>query len=381
MSNPIIIYNNDLNKVSLNMLKAPEQNLLFSIIFRCQERGTDKISFALPILRDMLERITGQDYKPNNVAKYCRGLYKRFFKLDFISIIEDGKTVTEEHINLFQMMGIETDVATREMIRLNVQISERFAYLINKCLKNFTRFDLLEFCKLQSAYAKGIFRLLKQHRFEGKFYADLAWLRDYFALPPKYRVADIQKIVINKAIKEIAPFFKDLKAEPHLGYKDGALRKSTLGWQFTFEPETRVAPQQREQAQPQEQQPSMYGDSINRAETAVRQMQTQTQQPKGGTESAVQKREPHYADTYEHQLTFLYEAQKKEEEEAAKHIPLHAQGAPLPYETKAKIDAKYKKYLEDAREHYHVDKFGNPLPQDPAPSSDSPVIDANDIPF
>ena len=41
-------------------------------------------------------------------------------------------------------------------------MSEKFDYLLNKILGNYTKFDLIDFVRLKSGYSKNIFKLLKQ---------------------------------------------------------------------------------------------------------------------------------------------------------------------------------------------------------------------------
>jgi plasmid replication initiation protein len=96
------------------------------------------------------------------------------------------------------------------------------------------KFELDEFIKLRSTYAKQMYRLLKQWRTVGQKEWPVQDLRYLLAVPKNYRTCDIDSRVLKPIIKELSPIFRDLKVK--------AIKKRTKGnpiiaYQFKWMPE------------------------------------------------------------------------------------------------------------------------------------------------
>lgn len=62
-----------------------------------------------------------------------------------------------EKFNLFITYSVHGDTKN-----IRIKMSEKFDYLLNKILGNYTKFDLIDFVRLKSVYSKNFFKLLKQ---------------------------------------------------------------------------------------------------------------------------------------------------------------------------------------------------------------------------
>ena len=61
-------------------------------------------------------------------------------------------------MNLFAYF--EADIISKT---IEVEVSSKFEYVVNKLLTNFTQYELEEFTNIRSTYAKTLYRLLKSN--------------------------------------------------------------------------------------------------------------------------------------------------------------------------------------------------------------------------
>lgn len=208
MSNEIVKYHNDFNKIQLPRFTEQEQNLLFLIFAKIKEKGAGNIV-----------ELYARDLQLNNSLANSReyttevidSLKHKFFKADFRQIIETDTEIIDKTINLFQEMQIhyvkrdpddgydESKLFNRMVLSLNPS----FAYIINQLTSNFTIFELAEFMNISGKYTKTLYRLLKQYRTRGIM--RIAW--DEFLrvmdIPKNKTTGDIDKFILKPAIKEL----------------------------------------------------------------------------------------------------------------------------------------------------------------------------------
>ena len=243
MSSEVVKYHNDFNQVYLGKLNAGELNLAFDIIARVKDKGTDPITFTAAELKKNLP----SNYSQHEFSNLITSLRRKFFKVDFTVIIPiDAHLEEERTTNLFRRLSIFRDPETKEVIKVTIQVDEYFKYLVNDIKVSFTRFELEELFQIRGAYAKKLFRLLKQYRHTGE--CTITWDEccKQVGIPERYSQTNINKRILNPAVAELSevrtvngeerPTFKGLAfqklATPGRGRKITAIR-------FTWEPEER----------------------------------------------------------------------------------------------------------------------------------------------
>lgn len=150
MSNEIVKYHNDLNKINFTGFNEKELNVFFSIIFHCKEQGIRELTIPFSELKSLVND-KGKDRKrfQEVIINTHKKLIQLFFKLE-----------TENKITLFTLFNkLEIDL-TQDLIF--VKINEEFSFLLNKLVKNYTKFELIDFINLKSIYSKNLFTKLKQ---------------------------------------------------------------------------------------------------------------------------------------------------------------------------------------------------------------------------
>ena len=96
---------------------------------------------------------------------------------------------------------------------IDVQVSSNFDYILNNLQAEFTIYELAEFTRIKSTYAKTMYRLLKQWRTVGKREFGVEEFKTLLDTPKSYKTSEIDRAVVKPILKELSPFFKDLKVK------------------------------------------------------------------------------------------------------------------------------------------------------------------------
>lgn len=269
MSDKIVVYSNDLNQISLGSLKEQEQNLFFSLLVKLKDKGHEPVLFTSAEISKML----AMHYTQKQIVGFIDDLKNHFFKLDFRTEkrLSNG-FIEEDNINLFKYMRIRYNENRTAIEELEIEVNERFEYMLNQLKANFTAFELANFLILNSKYSKTLFRLLKQYRTQGWWQVEIEEFRRLMGAP-KYRFADFERKVLAPSVKELSwndgqtdmltdyrgaerPCFKKLSVEKIKG-KGRGRGGAVVALKFTWEPELvekKQITQSQEVQQPQEVQ-------------------------------------------------------------------------------------------------------------------------------
>lgn len=220
MANKIVKYHNDFNQLSLRNFTAQELDLLMALFVITKEQDTKKIVLTF-------EQIKGiSKYKPTANSRFVNDLVrmnKKLAALNFTAVSEDNRYI--DTFVLFNSFRID-----KEKLTLTVAVNEQFKWVINSLTSNFTRFELDEFIKLKSQYAKAAYRFLKQFRGTGIAIIDILKFRELMDIPKSYQMRDITKYVLNPIQEELNPIFKELKVKKQTRGRGGKV----VGLEFFF---------------------------------------------------------------------------------------------------------------------------------------------------
>lgn len=196
----LIVIHNHLNTMNLGILKEKELDLFMSICLKLRDEGTKKIDLQFKELKE-LSKYEGKDYL--RFLNDLRNVNKKLLKLNC-------EYETETEITGFVLFTEYTIYKTEKKITL--QVNEKFQYILNELTENFTKFELNQFVNLTSQYSKNLFRLLKQFSETGWREFLIDEFRELLNIPPKYRISEIDKKVLNeKIIEELKESFSNLK--------------------------------------------------------------------------------------------------------------------------------------------------------------------------
>lgn len=119
---------------------------------------------------------------------------------------------------------------------LKISVNKDFKFILNELVKNFTRFDLHEFIKLDSKYSKTLYRLLKQYRSTGRYEVGIEKFKEIMDSPNSYSNKHIMDKIIKASINELnsKSYFQNLTCIPKYAHRRG---RPVIGYIFTFTPE------------------------------------------------------------------------------------------------------------------------------------------------
>ena len=226
--NEVVKYNNYMNKLYFKKFKAVEYDILMALCAKLRDQDTNTIVFSFTDLKNIIH---DTKHTNNNFIECLKSMNRKL--MDIICEIEiDGKIVMFVLFPLFEIDPIKQE--------LTVCVNERFKFILNELIKNFTRFDLSEFLGLKSKYSKTLYRLLKQYRTTGRYDVKIDDFRKKIDCPASYSNKYIMDLVIKPVLKELQNYFNDLQCTTQYAHKRG---RPVIGYLFTFTPENRKSVQ------------------------------------------------------------------------------------------------------------------------------------------
>ncbi len=221
--NEVVKYDNYMNSLKFTGFTVTDFNFLMVLCSRMRDKDINRITFSFAELRNITEY-----KKSNSIKQFVIDLEHMNEKL--MRVIYKIKTETK--IIMFVLFPtFEIDMEKQE---LTVAVNERFKFILNELIKNFTRFDLKEFIKLDSKYSKTLYRLLKQFKTTGRYEVKLDDFRKKMDCPVAYSNKYVMDLIIKPALKELQNYFQDLQCTVQYAHKRG---KPVSGYIFTFQPE------------------------------------------------------------------------------------------------------------------------------------------------
>lgn len=232
--NEIVKYDNYMNGLRFTGFTATDFNFLMLLCSKLRDVGTSEVIISFAEIREK----TG--YTRTALKQFVSDLKRMNRKL--MRITCDVETDTGS-IMFVLFTVFETDYINQT---LTVTVNEKFKFILNELIKNFTRFDLDEFVHLDSKYSKNLYRLLKQYRTTGRYEINLEKFRSKMDIPESYNTRDVTRKVISLALKELKEnnYFKNLECIVQYAHKKG---RPVVGYVFTFNPEERVHNREIEQ--------------------------------------------------------------------------------------------------------------------------------------
>lgn len=224
MTQETVVYENQLNLVSLNHFDSMETNMFFVLCNRLKEQNTRLIEISFKDIKRLI------NYKSTSKARFIKdveALYNKIFGLTY-------RRETDNEIEVFVLFTKVRIDKQNEVVQVGV--NPDLAYILNDITGNFTKFELNDLVKLQSTYSKNMFRILKQYKHTGYFKIRIDDFRERLNIPQSYRMSNIDQKVLKPIIRELGTIFPELNIN-----KIKAKRGRKIEWiEFIFKAEKRV---------------------------------------------------------------------------------------------------------------------------------------------
>ena len=185
---------NDLVTLPLKNFTASEMDIFLAICYRCQRQGSTELRIPVSELRQ--------------IAKY-----KNVSNKELMDAVElTGKKITSLSFTI-------------------KKTNTHFSIFIP-----FTVFDH-ESVSLSSSYSKCIYKMLRRFRNTPKpcWIVTMEDFRQFTDVPESYSTGNIVQRVLDPSIKELTPFFPNLKVEKLYSNVGKRGRPSVSGLKFTFD--------------------------------------------------------------------------------------------------------------------------------------------------
>lgn len=225
--NEIVKYHNNLNTVNLRRWTAEEMNFFFTIISKVRDNGTRLVTFN----SDELKELAGfSNEHTDRWLAVMEGVSKKVIDLKYFEKTESRFLA----MNLFSYFDVNSEDRTVE-----IEVSSKFEYVVNKLEAQFTRYELKEFTEIRSTYAKTMYRFLKQWRTIGKKEYKIDDFRQMLDVPSSYTSGEVTRRVIDPIKKELGNYFSDFKCNIKKSNKRG---NPVIGYEFTWKKEESSGP-------------------------------------------------------------------------------------------------------------------------------------------
>lgn len=224
MANEIVKYNNELNLFPLNDFTEYDLNFLMAICAKMKELGEELQVFEY---KQLMELIEWDESK--SIAVFHKDLMRMAEKLRHVGgTIETVEDDTFVSFNLFT-----TFEGSRKNRTLKVRVNPQFKYILNDLSKNFTRFELREYIKLNGKYSKLLYQSLKQYRKTGWWQVSVDDLRQALSIPFSMPTMNITSKIIAPSLDVIrlCKGFSDLQVEVLRSDRRG---RKVIGYRFSW---------------------------------------------------------------------------------------------------------------------------------------------------
>lgn len=216
---------NEFNTVPLRNFTATELDLLTTMMTQMRDKGLEVIEFDFADLKEL-----SKYNKETAIKSFADDLDSTYQKLISLNV-KIGNDRQWTRFVLFTEYTINLDTQ-----KIKIGTNPKFKHLINDYLElQYTQVELEEFVSLKSSYSKNLYRLLKQYRLSGKAFFNLEKFRMLMDIPESYKYGNVKQRVLNIAMKELKPFFKNLTLKERKGR--GRDKRKVVKLEFYFVPE------------------------------------------------------------------------------------------------------------------------------------------------
>lgn len=229
--NEVVKYNNYLNTLRLKGFGHNDLNMFMALCSRMKGKGTEEMNFDF----DEIKEITKYTQTSNSV--FINDLRRMNRKLMSINCEIEKENIITAFV-LFPTFEIDTLKQT-----LSVSVNEKFIFVLNDLIGNFTRFELEEFVSLESKYSKSLYRLLKQFRGTGTLKISVEDFREKMDVPDSYSNKYIMDKIIKPSMTELENVFKNLICNVIKAKTKGA---PVIAYEFTYGKEVYEKPKAEE---------------------------------------------------------------------------------------------------------------------------------------
>lgn len=196
----LVKYGNQMNAVPFKKFNKRDLNIFFAIVSRMRDKGSKDITFSF----DKIMKLSGINYH-HHLPRFIRDLKATYQKMQGLTMYYSDK---DKFVSWVLFTRFEID---KKNNTCTVKVNPDLEGILNRLAKQFTRFSLAEFDRIDSSYAKNMFRLIKQYRTTGRVYLPVKKFRNLMVVPKSYNANAINRRVIKPILVELSPLVGHLR--------------------------------------------------------------------------------------------------------------------------------------------------------------------------
>lgn len=208
----------------LGKLTEFENNLFFALISLRKSSKSKIINFSSESMRKLI------NYR-HNIGKqdFAEKIYKALKKLLEMRVSVNEKTKFNLITNLFDSITFYTDD-----LEFNIIVSDKFNNLSNK-IDWWNKNTLKQYSSIHSKYSKKLYLILKQSQKLGCLQLTYHEFGELAGFPKSYKTWHVYQRIIQPALRDLTPYFKNLKCIRNYDKRDGKRGRFLISYTFSWD--------------------------------------------------------------------------------------------------------------------------------------------------
>lgn len=224
--NEVSVVSNDLVNIVMSNMTSSDLNIFDYCCYLCKGKGTEVLTIPYKELKSIA-------FNGKNISN--KEFYEIIEKLSDKMMCAYVHKKTEGHSAKFTLFQYFENIEGQSAIK--IQVSERYAYMLNNLKYDFTMFEIKEYLKLKKNSSKYLLKHLAQFRSTGYWKCSIEDIRLFFDIPnleDKY----LMSRYLKPATDEVSHLFNHISVN---ALKDGR-KLIAFEWHFEFKNDLKIIP-------------------------------------------------------------------------------------------------------------------------------------------
>ena len=196
-------HHKDFHRVQFQGLSMNQRNLVFALCCKVMNQDDNLLVFNISEMSS-LSKLKKRKMSTKEMFDYLEDLYNTLKKTSI-------KIKKENGVKIFSLF-IDYESFEDEG-KFQIKVNSSFRYMLNDIKEPFTIQNLEEYTNLKSGYSQLLYSLLKEWEKKKEHIFTIDEFRNDLGIPETYDFDIINKRVLNQILKELPPYFPNLKLE------------------------------------------------------------------------------------------------------------------------------------------------------------------------
>lgn len=196
-------HHKDFHRVQFQGLSMNQRNLVFALCCKVMNQEDNLLVFNISEMSS-LSKLKKRKMSNKEMFDYLESLYNTLKKTSI-------KIKKENGVKIFSLF-IDYESFEDEG-KFQIKVNSSFRYMLNDIKEPFTIQNLEEYTNLKSGYSQLLYSLLKEWEKKKEHTFTIDEFRNDLGIPETYDFDIINKRVLNQILKELPPYFPNLKLE------------------------------------------------------------------------------------------------------------------------------------------------------------------------